>query len=175
VTSPAATSAAQNIRLLLLDVDGVLTDGRLYYGDDGHEFKAFNIKDGLGIKLLQRGGIEVGIITARKSSLLARRCAELGIERVIQGREDKLSALNELLDRSSFDVAQVAFMGDDLPDLAVVRRVGLGMTVADGNHVLIEHALWQSQYPGGGGAVREAAEFILTAQNKLEQLVSSYL
>ena len=175
MTSHAAASAAQNIRLLLLDVDGVLTDGRLYYGDDGHEFKAFNIKDGLGIKLLQRGGVEVGIITARSSSLLARRCSELGIERVIQGREDKLAALNELLDQSPFDMAQVAYMGDDLPDLAVIKRVGLSMTVADASQVIIESALWRSQYPGGGGAVREAAEFILTAQNKLEQLVSSYL
>lgn len=173
--NPAATSAAQNIRLLLLDVDGVLTDGRLYYGDDGHEFKAFNIKDGLGIKLLQRGGVEVGIITARKSSLLDRRCKELGVAMVIQGREDKLAALNELLDESPLDLAQVAFMGDDLPDLAVIRRVGLSMTVADANHVLIENTLWQSKYPGGSGAVREAAEFILTSQNKLEQLVSSYL
>ena len=173
--NPAATSAAQNIRLLLLDVDGVLTDGRLYYGDDGHEFKAFNIKDGLGIKLLQRGGVEVGIITARKSSLLDRRCKELGIALVIQGREDKLAALCELLDESPFDLAQVAFMGDDSPDLAVIRKVGLSMTVADANHVIIENALWRSKYPGGSGAVREAAEFILTSQNKLEQLVSSYL
>ncbi len=169
-----AEEAAKLIRILLLDVDGVLTDGRLYYGDDDHEYKAFNIKDGLGIKLLQRGGIEVGVITARKSSLLTRRCTELGIDRVIQGREDKLSVLQELLDDSALDIGQVAFMGDDLPDLAVVKRVGLGMTVADANHVLINNALWQSQFPGGGGAVREAAEFILGAQNKLEQLISAY-
>ncbi len=169
-----AQEAAKHIRILLLDVDGVLTDGRLYYGDDGHEFKAFNIKDGLGIKLLQRGGVEVGIITARRSSLLTRRCTELGIERVIQGREDKLSALNELLDKTSLTMTQIAFMGDDLPDLAIIKRAGLGMTVADANHILIDNALWKSQFPGGGGAVREAAEFILSAQNKLEKLVLSY-
>ena len=169
-----AQEAAKHIRILLLDVDGVLTDGRLYYGDDGHEYKAFNIKDGLGIKLLQRGGIEVGVITARKSPLLTRRCKELGIDRVIQGREDKLSALQELINGSALDIEQVAFMGDDLPDLAVVNRVGLGMTVADASHVLIDNALWQSQFPGGSGAVREAAEFILSAQNKLEPLISAY-
>lgn len=174
MTRPTALEAARHIRIFLLDVDGVLTDGRLYYGDDGREYKAFNIKDGLGIKLLQRGGIEVGIITARKSSLLTRRCTELGIERVMQGREDKLGALQELLDDTALDMEQMAFMGDDLPDLAVVKRVGLGMTVADANHVLIDNALWQSQFPGGGGAVREAAEFILAAQNKLESLISAY-
>lgn len=174
MSQSSAEEAAKHIRILLLDVDGVLTDGRLYYGDNGHEYKAFNIKDGLGIKLLQRGGIEVGVITARKSSLLTRRCTELGIDRVIQGREDKLSALQELLDDSALDIRQVAFMGDDLPDLAVVKRVGLGMTVADANHVLVNNALWQSQFPGGSGAVREAAEFILSAQKKLEQLISAY-
>ncbi len=170
----AADEAAQQIRLLLLDVDGVLTDGRLYYGDDGHEFKAFNVKDGLGIKLLQRGDIDVGIVTARQSSLLSRRCAELGIEIVIQGREDKLIAVRELLEETSLTESQVAFMGDDLPDLAAIQTVGLGMTVADANHVLVDQSLWQSQYPGGGGAVREAAEFILGAQGKLDQQVSTY-
>jgi len=174
VNAQSAVAAAQNIRLLLLDVDGVLTNGQLYYGDDGNEYKAFNIKDGLGIKLLQRGGVEVGIITGRSSSLLTRRCAELGIDRVIQGREDKLTALQELLDNLPLSITQVAFMGDDLPDLAVIKRVGLGMTVADANHVLLESAGWQSQYCGGGGAVREAAEFILKAQGKLEQLVASF-
>lgn len=169
-----AEKSAANIRMLLLDVDGVLSDGRLYYGDDGTEFKAFNIKDGLGIKLLQRGGIEVGIITARSSTLLTRRCSELGIVRVIQGREDKLAALQELIDELSLNMIQIAFMGDDLPDLAIIKRVGLGMTVADANHVIVDHSQWQAESPGGGGAVREAAEFILQAQGKLEQLINNY-
>ena len=174
MSARSARVAARKIRLLILDVDGVLTDGKLYYGGDGHEFKAFNIKDGLGIKLVQHGGIEVGIITARKSSLLSRRCTELGIERLIQGREDKLAALKELLEEKSLDMEHVAYMGDDLPDLAVIKQVGLGMTVADANHMVVEKALWQSQFRGGDGAVREAAEFILTAQDKLEQLLLSY-
>tara|TARA_R110000787_G_scaffold39789_8_gene99363 strand:- start:6843 stop:7370 length:528 start_codon:yes stop_codon:yes gene_type:complete len=170
----AALEAAKGVRLLLLDVDGVLTDGRLYYGDNGNEYKAFNTKDGLGIKLLQRAGIEVGIITARSSTLLTRRCKELGIEKIIQGREDKLAALRELLTDTPLPMTKIAYMGDDLPDLAIINRVGLGMTVADANHVVVAHAAWQSRYPGGSGAVREAAEFILEAQGKLESLIQSY-
>ncbi len=170
----AALEAAKGVRLLLLDVDGVLTDGRLYYGDNGNEYKAFNTKDGLGIKLLQRAGIEVGIITARSSTLLTRRCKELGIEKIIQGREDKLAALRELLAGTPLPMTEIAYLGDDLPDLAIINRVGLGMTVADANHVIVAHAAWQSRYPGGSGAVREAAEFILEAQGKLESLIQSY-
>lgn len=169
-----AREAALQVRMLVLDVDGVLTDGKLFYSDDGGEYKTFNIKDGLGIKLLQRAGIEVGIITARRSVILGRRCQELGISRLIQGREDKLAALKELLLELRLDIKEVAYMGDDLPDLAAVRAAGLGMTVADANPVLLENAVWQSRFNGGNGAVREAAEFILSAQDRLEALISSY-
>jgi len=166
--------AAQKIRLLLLDVDGVLTDGRLYYGNSGEELKAFNIQDGLGIKLLQRSGIEVGIITGRSSSLLQRRADELGIAPLIQGREDKLCALTELMDQSDIGLEEIAFVGDDLPDLAVIRRVGLGITPANGSHILASQALWQTRKGGGDGAVREVAELILEAQGKLESLLESF-
>lgn len=166
--------AAQKIKLLLLDVDGVLTDGRLYYGNSGEEMKAFDIQDGLGIKLLQRGGIKVGIITGRTSSLLKRRAQELDIQPLIQGREDKLTALNELLENMDINLEQIAFVGDDLPDLAVLRRVGLGITPANGNHILASQALWQTKKSGGNGAVREVAELILTVQNKLETLLATY-
>lgn len=166
--------AARAIRLLLLDVDGVLTDGRLYYGNSGEELKAFHIQDGLGIKLLQRQGIEVGIITGRSSALLARRAAELGIERVIQGREDKSRALNELLASESLALQHIAFMGDDLPDLPVMMRVGLALTVADCSTTVAEHAHWQARRGGGRGAVREAAEFILRAQGKLAAALQPY-
>lgn len=166
--------AAQKIKLLLLDVDGVLTDGRLYYGNSGEEMKAFDIQDGLGIKLLQRGGIKVGIITGRTSSLLKRRAQELDIQPLIQGREDKLTALNELLEDMDINLEQIAFVGDDLPDLAVLRRVGLGITPANGNHILASQALWQTKKSGGNGAVREVAELILTVQNKLEALLATY-
>jgi len=170
-----ARDVARDLQLLVLDVDGVLTDGRLYYSESGHETKAFHIHDGLGIKLLQRSGVEVAIITGRSSQLLERRARELGIERVIQGREDKLTALEELLEPLQIEWQHIAYMGDDLPDLAAVRRVGLGMTVANANPLLRQHADWISQLPGGAGAVREAAEFILDAQGKLEALQAAYL
>jgi 3-deoxy-D-manno-octulosonate 8-phosphate phosphatase (KDO 8-P phosphatase) len=166
--------AAQKIKLILLDVDGVLTDGRLYYGNNGEELKAFDIQDGLGIKLLQKGDIEVGIITGRSSKLLTRRTEELGIELVVQGREDKLTALNEILEGRAIDLEEIAFVGDDLPDLAVIRRVGLGITPANGNHLLASQALWQTKKGGGQGAVREVAELILNAQGKLEALLAPY-
>ncbi|MEZ5530295.1 MAG: HAD-IIIA family hydrolase [Porticoccaceae bacterium] len=166
---------ARQIRLLLLDVDGVLTDGSLYYGNNGEELKAFNIQDGLGIKLLQKNDIKVGIITGRSSELLARRARELGIELVVQGREDKLTALNEVLDTCDYKMDEIAFLGDDLPDLAVIRRVGLGVAVANARPVVAENALWQTETRGGYGAVRELAEFILHAQDKLESTLASYL
>jgi 3-deoxy-D-manno-octulosonate 8-phosphate phosphatase (KDO 8-P phosphatase) len=166
--------AAQKIKLLLLDVDGVLTDGRLYYGNSGEELKAFDIQDGLGIKLLQRGGIKVGIITGRTSSLLKRRAQELDIQPLIQGREDKLTALNELLEDMDITLEEIAFVGDDLPDLAVLRRVGLGITPANGNHILASQALWQTKKSGGNGAVREVAELILNVQDKMEALLATY-
>ncbi|OUS13795.1 phenylphosphate carboxylase subunit delta [Gammaproteobacteria bacterium 53_120_T64] len=167
--------AAKKIRLLVLDVDGVLTDGSIYYGNSGDELKAFNIQDGLGIKLLQGAGIEVAIITGRSSTLLSRRSDELGIQRLIQGREDKLTALHELLADEAYTLDEIAYMGDDLPDLAAIRRVGLGMTVANASTTVAEHALWQARRDGGRGAVREAAEFILQAQGKLEQAIAPFL
>ncbi len=166
--------AAQKIKLILLDVDGVLTDGRLYYGNDGEELKAFDIQDGLGIKLLQKGGIDVGIITGRTSKLLTRRTEELDIELLVQGREDKLTALNEILEDRAINLKEIAFVGDDLPDLAVIRRVGLGITPANGNHIVASQALWQTKKGGGQGAVREVAELILNAQGKLEALLAPY-
>ena len=173
-TDKAVIDAAKQIKLLLVDVDGVLTDGRLYYGNNGEELKAFDIQDGLGIKLLQRGGVQVGIITGRVSVLLQRRADELAMEPVVQGREDKLTALNELLQNMSVELHEIAFIGDDLPDLAVINRVGLGITVANGNAAVAAKAKWQTSRCGGNGAVREAAEMILAAQGKLDDLLVAY-
>ena len=168
-----------NITTFILDVDGVLTDGRLYYGNNGEELKAFNIQDGLGIKLLQRNDIQVGIITGRSSELVARRASELGIELIVQGREDKLAALEETLggvsEESRLQMEQIAFLGDDLPDVAVIRRVGLGVAVANAREFVVENAHWQTTAKGGHGAVRELAEMILQAQGKLGSTLSSYL
>ena len=171
---PKVLEAAEKIRLLLLDVDGVLTDGRLYYGNSGEELKAFNIQDGLGIKLLQQAGIAVGIITGRKSALLERRAQELSLSPVVQGREDKWTALSEVLESKDISLQEIAFVGDDLPDLAVIRRVGLGITPANGNAAVAQQAGWQTQKNGGDGAVREVAELILSAQGKLEALVAEF-
>ena len=166
---------AQAIRLLLLDVDGVLTDGRINYTEKGDEIKAFHIQDGVGVKLLQSQGIEVGIITGRSSTLLTRRANELGISLVVQGREDKAVALDEILRNHPLPLESIAFMGDDLPDLAVIRKVGLGLTVADCATAVAREAHWQATRRGGEGAVREAAEFILSAQGKLDAAIGRYL
>ena len=166
--------AAKNIKLVLLDVDGVLTDGRLYYGNSGEELKAFDIQDGLGIKLLQKGGVKVGIITGRRSALLQRRAEELAISPLVQGREDKWLALNEMMENLGVSLEEIAFVGDDLPDLAVIKRVGLGITPANGSLIVASQADWQTKNSGGDGAVREVAELILSAQDKLESILAAY-
>lgn len=174
MTQDPATAAARAIRLAVFDVDGVLTDGKLYYGADGSEHKAFHVRDGLGIKLLQRAGIQVAIITGRNSPSVSRRAAELGIDHLLQGREDKLEALRELLTAHfrtwGDDLSAVAYMGDDLPDLPAICAVGLGMTVADACPAVLAKALWCSVRPGGAGAAREAAEFILRARQRFDLL-----
>ena len=166
MSSPAR---ADKVRLLALDVDGVLTDGRIYYGNTDEELKAFNIKDGLGVKLLQDAGVKVAIITGRQSEIVARRARELGIEDVVQGREDKLSALQELCDREGLALEDCAYMGDDLPDLSAIKAAGLGLTVADATRAVAAAADWQSSLAGGAGAVREACELILEARGELAE------
>lgn len=165
---------AARVRLLALDVDGVLTNGLIYYGNSGEELKAFNIKDGLGIKLLQDAGVRVAIITGRQSEIVARRARELGIADVVQGREDKRQALLELCQRNGLDIEQCAYMGDDLPDLGAIVSAGLGMTVADACTAVRDAADWLSRYNGGCGAVREACEFILSARGEWSSLESSF-
>jgi 3-deoxy-D-manno-octulosonate 8-phosphate phosphatase (KDO 8-P phosphatase) len=165
---------AKAIRMLVLDVDGILTDGRIYYGNQGEELKAFNIKDGLGIKLLQRSGVTVAIITGRQSEIVARRAKELGISEISQGREDKHQALKELCDRTDTTIEQCAYMGDDLPDLSAIIASGLGLTVADACATVRESADWQSTAAGGCGAVREACEFILSAKGLLNSMESEF-
>jgi 3-deoxy-D-manno-octulosonate 8-phosphate phosphatase (KDO 8-P phosphatase) len=172
--APDTVLRGRQIRLLALDVDGVLTDGRVIYGSDGSELKAFNIKDGLGIKLLQRAGIDVALITGRQSDIVSRRAAELGIDEVIQGREDKLVALRELCQRRSLGLEQCAYMGDDLPDLAAIQAAGLGMTVADAVAVVRARAHWCSAAVGGAGAVREACEWLLRVQGSWQQLEAGF-
>ena len=167
-------AAALAIKLLALDVDGVLTDGRIFYGNAGEELKAFNIKDGLGIKLLQRAGVEVAIITGRTSEIVKRRAAELGIDTIVQGREDKLIALQELCNSKNISLSECAYMGDDLPDLAAIKAAGLGLTVADAATTVYDAADWCSSKNGGEGAVREACNVLLEARDQLRELEASF-
>jgi 3-deoxy-D-manno-octulosonate 8-phosphate phosphatase (KDO 8-P phosphatase) len=164
-----------NLKLLVLDVDGVLTDGQLYFSNSGEEIKAFNSQDGLGIKLLQKEGIDVAIITGRTSGIVNDRASSLGIRHVIQGCGDKLTALNTLCEDLSIGYTQIAYMGDDLPDLASINRVALGMAVANANPEIIKHANWCSIRKGGFGAVREACDYILDQRGALTETVKSFL
>lgn len=167
-----ATQLASSIRLAAFDVDGVMTDGSLYYGD--HEIKAFNIKDGLGLKLLAKANIQCAIITGRSSPMVEQRARELGITLLMQNREDKLDALKELCQRQQVNLTECAYMGDDLPDLSAIRAAGLGASPADAHPLVKQAADWVSQYTGGRGAVREFCEFLLTAQNQYEKIISLY-
>nr|WP_324257846.1 HAD hydrolase family protein [Cellvibrio fontiphilus] len=166
---------AAQIKLLLLDVDGVLTDGRLFFNNSGDEFKAFNTLDGQGIKVLQKTGVKVGIITGRTSDLVARRARDLGIGILVQGREDKWEALQEILQEHSYALHEIAFMGDDWPDLAVMTRIGLALTVANAHFSVAERAHWQSQERGGEGAVRAACDLLMQAQNTYDKALGAYL
>ncbi|MCW8194377.1 HAD hydrolase family protein [Proteobacteria bacterium 005FR1] len=166
---------ARRIKLLLLDVDGVLTDGRLYFGNNGEELKAFHILDGHGIKQLQTSGVKVGIITGRESALVVRRARELSVEILIQKSPDKVISLQQVASDEGLQLEQIAFMGDDYPDLPVIRRVGLGLTVANGHPEVRAHAHWQSRRSGGDGAVREACDMIMQAQGTYEAALQKYL
>jgi 3-deoxy-D-manno-octulosonate 8-phosphate phosphatase (KDO 8-P phosphatase) len=172
---PLSAEDGANIRLLALDVDGVLTDSQLYFGNDGEELKSFSTLDGQGIKLLQEAGIVVALITARESALVARRAANLGIHHVYQGRHDKLTALHALTQDLALDLAQVAYIGDDLPDLACIRRVGLGITVPNGHGSVKQYARMITAARGGQGAVREVCDFLLKSQGLYEKAIAPYL
>lgn len=166
---------AKNIRLLILDVDGVLTDGTLYFSPHGDEIKAFHTLDGQGIKALQRSGVEVAIITGRSSEQTARRAQALGIRHLIQGREDKFVALQELLQEHPFELEHIAMMGDDWPDLTIMTHIGLAMTVPNAHTEVRHRAHWQSHALGGKGAVREACDLILMAQGNYMSSLAHYL
>lgn len=165
---------ARAIRLLLLDVDGVLTAGELFLTDSGEEIKAFSTLDGQGIKLLRNNGIDVGILSGRTSPLLARRAANLGINILIQGREDKLEALEELCRQQGLNVDNIAYVGDDLPDIRVLKHVRLGFAVKNAHSSVKAVAHVQTELSGGAGAVREVCDFILQAQDLYDDAIASF-
>lgn len=166
---------AAHIKLIAFDIDGVMTDGSLYYTDDGRELKAFSVQDGLGLKLLQRAGLELAIVTGRNSVVVARRAADLGIAHVFQGVADKRATVSRLLVKLGLHWNECAFMGDDLIDLAAMAQCGLAIAPANARPLVRERAHAVTDASGGHGAVREAAEFILAAQGRLDCLIAAYL
>lgn len=170
-----ASDKAARVRLMGFDIDGVMTDGRLYFSPRGDEMKAFFTRDGLGLKLLQRAGIKVAIITGRDSDIVAQRADNLGIDIVLQGVEDKRAAMTEVLKQQGLDFAQAGYMGDDVVDLTVMKACGFSASVADGHTLARRQADYVPEAPAGCGAVREVCEFILRSQGKLDDVLARYL
>lgn len=166
---------AAQVRLVIFDVDGVLTDGSLYLGDDGQEYKAFNSLDGHGMVMLRNSGVEIGIITGRTSEVVRIRMESLGISHLYQGQRDKRPAYRELKQKLGLEDSQIAYVGDDVVDLPVMTRVGLAIAVRDAHPFARQHAHWTTPSPGGHGAGREVCELIMEAQGKLDDALQAYL
>lgn len=171
----SALEQAANVRLMAFDVDGVMTDGRLYFTASGDELKAFHSRDGVGIKMLQSAGIEIAIVTGRTARVVELRAQNLGIARVRQGVDDKLAAMRELARECGVDLNRVGYMGDDIVDLAVLRACGFSASVPDGHPTVRSAVDFVSRAPAGAGAVREVCEFILRAQERLDDALRPYL
>jgi 3-deoxy-D-manno-octulosonate 8-phosphate phosphatase (KDO 8-P phosphatase) len=166
---------AKKLKLLLLDVDGVLTDGKLFFDNDGNEYKSFHARDGHGIKLLQQTGVIVAVISGRKSQIVEQRMKQLGVAHVYQGHENKLSAFYEIIEKIAVTPEQVAHVGDDVLDLPVMIRVGLAVAVQDAVPEVKQHADWCTTLSGGCGAVREVCDLIMQAQGSFNDVVNRYL
>lgn len=166
---------ASSVRLVIFDVDGVLTDGSLFIGDDGQEYKAFNSKDGHGMVMLQHSGVQIAIITGRTSEVVRIRMESLGIQQVFQGKRDKRPAYMELKQATGLGDEEIAYVGDDVVDLPVMTRVGLAIAVQDAHPVTKQHAHWVTPSGGGCGAAREVCELIMDAQGTLQPALRHYL
>lgn len=166
---------AKKIKLIIFDVDGVLTSGVLTYGNNGIEVKNFHVHDGQGMKLLKNSGVDVGIITTCTSDIIKRRMQDIGIEHVYTGKVDKLPAYEELKQKLNLTDQQIAYMGDDLPDLPMLKRVELAITVANAPQIIQQHTHMITKAKGGKGAVREVCDFIMQAQGTYQTIVNSYL
>jgi len=172
--SQDAFERAKRIKLVVFDVDGVMTDGSLYLCDDGQEFKAFNVQDGLGMKLLKATGVELGIITGRTSNVVVKRAENTGVEHYFQGVENKLEAFDRLVGDLGLEYEQCAFMGDDFIDLPPMRRAGLAVTVPAAPQLVKAHAHYVTQREGGRGAVRELVELIMRAQGTFDAQLAQF-
>lgn len=170
-----AANKASRLRLMGFDVDGVLTTGDLYFTPAGDEIKVFSSLDGHGLKMLQQAGIEVVIITGRKSEMVARRAENLGITRLYQGVHDKRAVMQELAASLGLKQEHIGYMGDDVVDLPILRSCGFSATVADGHDFVKQHVDYCTQKGGGKGAVREVCDYILHAQGKLDAMLKAYL
>ncbi len=166
---------ASRIKLVIFDVDGVLTDGTLFLGDDGLEYKGFYSRDGHGIKMLQETGVHIAVITGRTSKVVQLRMESLGIQHIYQGRLDKLGAYEDLAARIGVTGDQVAYAGDDIMDLPVMRRVGLAVAVQDAHPLVVNQAHWQTPSSGGRGAARDVCELIMEAQGTLQAQLQQFL
>jgi len=166
---------AAQIKLVIFDVDGVLTDGSLFLGDDGLEYKAFNSRDGHGMKMLQQAGVTVAIITGRTSKVVEYRMQSLGIEHIYQGQLDKRQAFAELLKKLNVKASEVAYVGDDVVDLPVMVKVGLAIAVQDAHSMVLKHSHWQTPSCGGRGAGRDVCEMLMEARGVLQEELDSYL
>ncbi|WPL82449.1 HAD hydrolase family protein [Bordetella hinzii] len=164
---------AMAVRLMVFDVDGVLTDGSLYFGEHGEMFKRFNALDGHGLRLLMEGGFKVALMTGRSGPVVARRAAELGIPEVLQGVRDKGAALAELAQRQGVQLDQTGYMGDDIIDLPAMQRAGFAASVSNAPGYVAQAAHWVSTQPGGSGAVRECCDLLLAAQGRLGAFLTS--
>jgi 3-deoxy-D-manno-octulosonate 8-phosphate phosphatase (KDO 8-P phosphatase) len=170
-----ASDSARQVRLLIVDIDGVLTDGGLQFDNRGEEYKTFNSLDGHGIRMMLESGIEVAVITGRKSGIVEHRMRDLGVRQIYQGYRDKLPAFEKLLQDSGLAPDQVAYIGDDLPDLPIMQRVGFAVAVQNAHSFVKQNCDWITDTPGGKGAVRETTDFILESQSLLETIHNSYL
>ena len=170
-----ALKRAARVRLVAFDVDGVLTDGGLYIGDNGVEYKAFYSRDGHGMRMLIDSGVDIGVITGRRSQLVADRMASLGVAHVYQGCRDKGPGFESLLKDTGLKGEEVAFVGDDVMDLPAMNRAGLAVAVADAHPLVIEQAHWKTASPGGRGAVREVCELVMRAKGSLDGVLEAYL
>lgn len=166
---------ARQIRVVIFDVDGVLTDGSLLLGDDGQEYKAFYSRDGHGMKMLRASGVEIAIITGRSSEVVKHRVADLGIQHVYQGQLDKIVAFEHLVGELGVEADAIAYVGDDVVDLPVMRKVGFAIAVQDAHPLVKQHAHWQTPSNGGRGAARDVCELIMEAQGTLQAQLQRYL
>lgn len=165
--APGVRERAAAVRLMVFDVDGVLTDGSLYYGENGEVFKRFHALDGHGLRLLMEGGVKVALVTGRSGPIVARRAAELGIADVQQGVRDKGAALAELAQRHAVQLTETGFMGDDVIDLSAMQRAGFAASVPNAPGYVAQAAHWVATQPGGSGAVRECCDLLLAARGRL--------